>query len=243
MSIRVHPLQEHQLSVSIRVHPLQEYEFSVSIRVHPLQEHQLSVFYRVHPLLSSPSSSADDEAGADDTFLDVAGRQGALDEADEDVGGLLAYADAPLLNGGEHGVAADGTLTVGEAADADILWHPQPHALHGIEDADGRLVVHGEERIGVVVAIEHVGRDKLRCLAVVAIAGEALVEGEAVTQQCVLVAVVAVLRDLEVHLRPVEDDATTSRLNEVGHCVEGTHIVVDHHTAGVHTRADAVVEH
>ena len=50
--------------------------------------------------------------------------QGALDEAYEDVGSLLAHANAPLLNGGEHGVAAGGTLAIGEAADADVLRHP-----------------------------------------------------------------------------------------------------------------------
>ena len=173
----------------------------------------------------------------------MTGGQGALDEADEDVGCLLAHTDAPLLNGGEHGVAADGALTVGEAADADVLRHPQPHALHGVEDADGRVVVDGEEGIGIVVAIEHVGRDELSVLTVVAIAREVNVEGQAMLQQCILVAVETVLRYFQIHLRTVVDDAAAARLYEVGDGIVGTHIVVDDDAAGVDARADAVVEH
>ena len=43
--------------------------------------------------------AADDETGFDDAFFGVVAGQGALHEADEDLGGLFAHLSAPLLDG------------------------------------------------------------------------------------------------------------------------------------------------
>ena len=190
-----------------------------------------------------PCRSADDEAGADDALLDVTGWQGALDKTDEDVGSLLAHTGAPLLDGGEHGVAGDGTLAVGEAADADVLRHSQAHSFHGVEDADGCVVVDGEERVRIVVAVEHIRCDELGILTVVTIACELLVEGQAMFQQGILIAVETVFRDFQVHLRAIVGNASAARLDEIADGVEGSHIVVDDDAAGIDACANAVVEH
>ena len=77
----------------------------------------------------------------------VAG-EGALDEADEDVGSLLADLGAALLDGGQHRVADGGTETVGKAADAHLGGDDIAQALDHREDADGSFVIDGKERVG-----------------------------------------------------------------------------------------------
>ena len=71
--------------------------------------------------LGVAGGAADDEAGLDDAFLGVVVGQRALDQADEDVGGFLAYLAAALLHGREHRVAHRGAETVSEAADAHLI--------------------------------------------------------------------------------------------------------------------------
>ena len=58
-----------------------------------------------------------------------------------------------------------------------------------------------------------------------------------------MVTIVTVFRNLKIHRRPEECDASAPRLDEVAYCRHGTHIVVDHHPAGVDSRTDAVEEH
>ena len=118
--------------------------------------------------LGVAGGAADDEAGLDDAFLGVVGGQGALHQADEDVGGLLAHLRAALLDGREHGVAHGGAETVGEAADAHLVGDREPHALDHRQDADGGLVVDGEEGIGTILHVHHCRRNALGVGAVVA---------------------------------------------------------------------------
>ena len=70
---------------------------------------------------------------------------------DEDVGSFLTHLDATLFDGGQHGVTGYGTLAIGEATDADVLRYLETHALGGIENADGSVVVDGKEGIRSVV--------------------------------------------------------------------------------------------
>ena len=148
-----------------------------------------------------------------------------------------------MLNRGEHGVTGYGTLAVGKATDADVLRHPKPHSLDGIENANSRIVVDGKEGIRIVVAIKQLRRDQLGILTVVADTRQVLIELQATLQQGILIAIEAVLRDLQLHRRPVEGNAPTPRLYQIGHGIEGSHIVVDHHPTGIHTSTDTVVEH
>ena len=69
---------------------------------------------------------------------------------DEDVGSFLANTLAALLDCGEHGIAGNGALTIGESAYRDVIWHLESQALGGIHDTYGSVVVDGEERIGAV---------------------------------------------------------------------------------------------
>ena len=50
------------------------------------------------------------------------------------------------------------------------------HALHGIENADGGVVVHGKEGIRILVAVEHIRSDDLCILTIVTIACQSLVK-------------------------------------------------------------------
>ena len=65
-------------------------------------------------LLRRPS---DDESGANDAAFYLIWWDDAFHLADEDVGGLLAHTLAPLLDSCQHGVAGDGPIAVGKAAD------------------------------------------------------------------------------------------------------------------------------
>ena len=193
-------------------------------------------------ILHLPSGSSNNQASAHDALLHMVLGQATLNMADENVGCLLAHTDAPLLDGGEHGVAGNGSLAIRKAADADILGHSQSHALYGIENANGGIVVHSEEGIGILVAVEHIGCDELRVLTVVTMARHSVVEGQAVIQQRILIAIETVLADFQVHLRTVVGNVATTCLDEMCHSVVGTHIVIDDDATGIHTRADAVVE-
>ena len=74
---------------------------------------------------------------------------------DEDVGSLLANTLAALLDCGEHGIAGNGPLTIGEAAYRNIVRHLQSHSLGCIHNTYGSVVVDGEKCIwgGVLVVI------------------------------------------------------------------------------------------
>ena len=150
---------------------------------------------------------------------------------------------ATLLDGGQHGVAGHGTLTVGEATDADILRHTEPSTLHGIEDADGRIVVDSKETIRPMLQSQDLRRQCLGIGTIVADTDNLVIHLQTVFQQGVLIAVETVFRDLELHGRAIESDALTTRFDQITDSVIGPHVVVDHYTAGVHTCTDAIVEH
>ena len=78
---------------------------------------------------------------------------------------------------------------------------------------------------------------------VVAKEADAVVYLHVVLEQCVLVAIIAVLGDLQGHGGSVEGDAPAPRLYQMVHGSKGTLVVVHHYAAGIHSRADAVVEH
>ena len=148
-----------------------------------------------------------------------------------------------LLHGGEGGVAGHGALAVGESADGYVAGHAQPHALGGVHYADGGVVVYCEECVGTVVGSEHFRRYALGVFAVVALHADASVGVKPVLAQGVVPSVVAVLGYLHLHGGAVECYPPTAGLYQVFHCAVGSHVVVDGHSAGVHARADAVVEH
>ena len=125
--------------------------------------------------LGVAGGAADDEAGLDDAFFGVIVGQRALDQADEDVGGFLAYLAAALLYGREHRVAHCGAETVGESADAHLVGDREPHALDHRKDADGGLVVDGEEGIRTILHVHHCRRNALGISAVVADAYQRLI--------------------------------------------------------------------
>ncbi len=73
--------------------------------------------------LGVAGGAADDEAGLDDAFLGVVGGKGAFNQADEDVGGLLAHLGAALLDRRQHRITYRSAEAVGEAADAHLVRH------------------------------------------------------------------------------------------------------------------------
>ena len=62
-------------------------------------------------------------------------------------------------------------------------------------------------------------------------------------QQCILIAIKAVLRYLQRHRRPEEGNAVAPRFYQVRHAGIGPHIVVDYHAARVHARTYSIIEH
>ena len=162
---------------------------------------------------------------------------------DKDVGSLFAYTLSALFHSGEHGVAGYGALTIGESADGDVVGHLEPHSLCGIHNTYGSIVVDGEEGVRTVFALQQFGGDYLGIGAVVAEAHQCVVGLNTVALQCIHIPVVAVFGNLECHWRAIECNALASGLNEMGDGVVCALIVVHHHAVGIHTCADAVVEH
>ena len=150
---------------------------------------------------------------------------------------------ATLLDGGQHRIAGNGSLTIGKTADGDIVGYPESGTLRGIHDADGCIVVDSKKSVRAVVEDQDLGGDYLCIGSVITDTGDGLVERQTVFEQRILIAVKTVLGNLQLHGRSVEGDALATRLNQMGHGIVGTHIVVDHHSAGIHTSTDAVVEH
>ena len=109
----------------------------------------------------SPCCPPDDQPCPDHPLHYFVLWQGSFHLVDEDVGGLFAHLFAALFYRRQHRLAGYGPLTVREAADGNVLRHPVAHALAGIENADGRIVVDGEERIGRCAQTHDVGRDGL----------------------------------------------------------------------------------
>ena len=66
---------------------------------------------------------------------------------------------------------------------------------------------------------------------------------ESLLQQSVTVTVETVLRNLQRHRGAVGGNAPASDVDEMGDGMESAHIVIDHHTAGIDTRGNAVIEH
>ena len=87
----------------------------------------------------------DNQSCSDDSSLHLVAWDCSLDMTDKDVGSLFAHTLASLLHSGEHGVAGYGTLTIGESADGNVVRHFETHALGGIHNAYGSVVVDGKE--------------------------------------------------------------------------------------------------
>ncbi len=115
-------------------------------------------------IIESPRCTADDETSAHHTLHHLVGRGNTLHMVYEDVDGLLTHHVATLLHGSKLRVAGNGSLAIGEAANADVLRDAEPHTFSRIEDAYGRIVVDGKEGIGAIRAVLDFRRYHL-CLA------------------------------------------------------------------------------
>ena len=150
---------------------------------------------------------------------------------------------ATLLDGRQHRVTGHGTLTVGEAADADILRHPEANPLSRIEDADGRIIVDGKEPVRPVLQSQNLRSQCLGIGTVVTDTDNLLIHFQTMFQQRILITIKTVFRYLELHRTTIVGDTLTARLYQMGHGIIGSHVIIDHHTTGVDTRTDTVVEH
>ena len=131
--------------------------------------------------------------------------------SDEDVGCLLAHHHATLLYSRQHGVAGYSTLPVRKATDADILGHPQTHALGSIKDADGRIVIDGKETVRTILHLQDFWRNSLSISTVVTKAHQCIVRLYVMLEQGIPVAVVSVLGNLQCHGRAIERNTVASR--------------------------------
>ena len=56
----------------------------------------------------------------------------------------------------------------------------------------------------------------------------------------IMITVVSVFGNLQVHRRTIEGYLLAARINEMGHGGEGTHVVIHHHSGAVHPRTDSI---
>ena len=115
--------------------------------------------------------------------------------------------------------------------------------FHHIQDSDSRIIIHGEIAIRRILQRHQFRRNHLRILTIVTDANYRLINLHTVLQQSILISVKTVLRDFQLHRRPVESNTLASRFYQVAHRVESPHIVIHHHAAGINTRTDAIIEY
>ena len=115
--------------------------------------------------------------------------------------------------------------------------------LNGIEDADGGIIVDGKETIGRCIECHQCRSEDLGIGTVVANTNDVIINGDTIFQQGILITIEAVLGYLQLQRSAIEGNPFTACLDEMGHSLEGSHIVVDHHTAGIDPRTDSIIEH
>ena len=162
---------------------------------------------------------------------------------DKDVGGLFAHTLASLLHSGEHGVAGYGALTIGESADGDVVRHLEAHALGGIHNAYGSVVVDGKESIRVIIFFQQFGGYYLCVRAIVAEECQLFVKFNPMTLKGVLISVEPVLGYFKSHWRTEESNTLATGFDEMAYSIICSLIVVHHHSVGIHTSANTVIKH
>ena len=60
--------------------------------------------------------------------------------------------------------------------------------------------------------------------------------------QRIMITVISVLGDFQIHRRAVEGNLLAARINHVGNGSKGTHIVIYHHSRAVHARTYSIIE-
>ena len=60
--------------------------------------------------------------------------------------------------------------------------------------------------------------------------------------QRIMITVISVLGDFQIHRRAVEGYLLAARINHVGNGSKGTHIVIYHHSRAVHARTYSIIE-
>ena len=105
------------------------------------------------------------------------------------------------------------------------------------------VVVHTEEAIGAIFCLQHAGRYVLGIVAVITFKYQVIVGVHTRLQQCVFITIKAVLTYQCIATHTIKGNAFAPSLNKVCYGVEGTHIIVYHHQAGINARANAVVKH
>lgn len=138
-------------------------------------------------------SSSYHESGSHHSFLHIILRDRSLHLSDEDICRFLSHCYASLFHGGKHRVARLGTVAIGKTADTDVIRHSVSHALGGIEDADGGIVVDGEESIRHFILLQDFRRDSLSLRTVVADSHPVRVLGQPMLHDGIMVTVVSVL--------------------------------------------------
>ena len=148
-----------------------------------------------------------------------------------------------MLHRCEHGVAGGGLVTVGEAADGDVFRNSVAHVLCRVDDADSRIIVYRKERIGNLLLLQQLRRDGFRIHTVVTLTEETLLWLQSSLQQRIPITIVSVLGNLQFHRCPVEGYTATTCGYQIVDSIVCTHIVVNNHATGIHTRTDTVIEH
>ena len=160
----------------------------------------------------------------------------------QNIHSLLAHHVSALLHRGQHRFAGDGTFTISESANADILRYAKAHAFHRIENTDSRIIIHGKERIREIFTLHHSRRKFLSISTTVTDIAQGIIHLQAVPQDGIPIAVVTVFRNLQLHGGTVESNALATSLNQIADRLESSHIVVHHHTVGVYASTNPVVK-
>ena len=148
-----------------------------------------------------------------------------------------------LFHGGKHRVACHGSLSVGKSANLHLFGHFYTCMFQRVEYAYCSIIVNGKVSVGWIVH-----RHQFWCLlfsrsAVVAHRYYAFVYLYAVFKQRVFVTVKTVFRYLQLQWTSIECYAFAPRFYQMGYGIKCPHIIVNHHSAGVNSRAYSVVEH
>ena len=169
-------------------------------------------------------------------------RAGSFHQSDENVCSLFAYCHSTLFYRSEHRIASLGSVAIGKAADTDVIRHIEAHSLGSIENAYRRIIIDGEESIRMIFLPQYLWCNHLCLGTVVTDSHPVGVLLQSVLHQCIMITVITVLGDFQIHRRTVEGYLLAARIHQMGNGGKGTHIVIYYHSGAVHARTDSIVE-
>ena len=112
-----------------------------------------------------------------------------------------------------------------------------------MENTNGCIIIDGKEPVGSHFLLKYPWGNDFCIGTIVANDGQLWIVGKSMFQKRILIAVETVLGDFQIGCRTIIGNAGTSRFYQMTNGIKSTHIVINHHTTGIHARTYSIIEH